>query len=71
MDIILDKLRDIEIRYRELEGQLSDPKIVSKQGIYQKYAKEHADLSELVETIRQYEKIRNRIEEYQGVLAEG
>jgi peptide chain release factor 1 len=70
MDIILDKLRDIEIRYRELEGQLSDPKIVSKQGLYQKYAKEHADLRELVETIRQYEKIRDQIEEYQGVLAE-
>jgi peptide chain release factor 1 len=70
MEIILDKLRDIEIRYRELEGQLSDPKIVSKQGLYQKYAKEHADLRELVETIRQYEKIRNQIEEYQGVLAE-
>ena len=71
MDISLDKLRDIEIRYRELEGLLSDPKIVSKQGIYQKYAKEHADLRELVETIRQYEKIRDQIEEYQGVLAEG
>jgi peptide chain release factor 1 len=70
MDIILDKLRDIEIRYRELEGQLSDPKIVSKQGLYQKYAKEHADLRELVETIRQYEKIRDQIEEYQGVLAD-
>jgi peptide chain release factor 1 len=70
MDIILDKLRDIEIRYRELEGQLSDPKIVSKQGLYQKYAKEHADLRELVETIRQYEKIRDQIEEYQGVLTD-
>jgi peptide chain release factor 1 len=70
MDIIRDKLRDIEIRYRELEGLLSDPKIVSKQGLYQKYAKEHADLRELVETIRQYEKIRDQIEEYQGVLAE-
>jgi peptide chain release factor 1 len=71
MDIILDKLRDIEIRYRELEGLLSDPKIVSKQGLYQKYAKEHADLRELVEIIRQYEKIRDQIEEYHGVLAEG
>ncbi|MCX5848350.1 MAG: peptide chain release factor 1 [Deltaproteobacteria bacterium] len=67
---MLDKLRDIEIRYRELEGQLSDPKIVSKQGLYQKYAKEHADLRELVETIRQYEKIRTRIDEYSGLLQE-
>jgi peptide chain release factor 1 len=70
MNIILDKLQDIEIRYRELEGQLSDPKIVSKQGLYQKYAKEHADLRELVETIREYNKVREQIEEYQSVLAE-
>ncbi len=69
MDIILDKLQDIELRYRELEGQLSDPKIVSKQGMYQKYAKEHADLRELVETIREYNHVRSQIGEYQDVLA--
>jgi peptide chain release factor 1 len=70
MDIILDKLRDIEIRYRELEGQLSDPQVVSKQGMYQKFAKEHADLTPLVETIRQYEKIKARLDEYSGLLQE-
>ena len=70
MDIILDKLRDIEIRYRELEGQLSDPQVVSKQGMYQKFAKEHADLTQLVETIRQYEKIKARIDENTDLLRE-
>lgn len=70
MDIIRDKLRDIELRYRELEGMLSDPKIVSRQGMYQKYAKEHADLRELVETIRDYEQVRRQLEEYENVLAE-
>ncbi|MGO8716432.1 MAG: peptide chain release factor 1 [Smithella sp.] len=67
---MLDKLRDIEIRYRELEGQLSDPQVVSKQGMYQKFAKEHADLTQLVETIRQYEKIKARIDENTGLLQE-
>src|SRR5664280_1941862 len=70
MDNLLDKLRDIEIRYQQLEGQLSDPQVVSRQGLYQKFAKEHADLSELVEIIRKYEKVRNRIEEYQEFLKE-
>ena len=69
MDIILDKLRDIEIRYRELEGQLSDPQVVSKQGVYQKFAKEHSDLTEIVELIRRYEKIIKQIDEYQGILS--
>ncbi|MGA3281079.1 MAG: peptide chain release factor 1 [Smithella sp.] len=67
---MLDKLRDIEIRYRELEGQLSDPQVVSKQGMYQKFAKEHADLTQLVETIRKYEKIKARIDENTGLLQE-
>jgi peptide chain release factor 1 len=70
MDRILNKLRDIEVRYRELEGLLADPQIVSKQGLYQKYAKEHADLSELVETIRRYESVKARKAESQELLAE-
>jgi len=68
--MIQDKLNDIELRYRELEGLLSDPKIVSKPGMYQKYSKEHSDLSELVETIRALNDVRSRIEEYQSALSE-
>jgi len=71
MNTLLDKLKDIELRHSELEGLLSDPKVVSKPGLYQKYAKEHADLRELVETIRNYNHIRQQMEEYQSVLAEG
>ena len=69
MDIILNKLRDIELRYRELEGLLSDPQVVSKQGQYQKYAKEHSDLTELVEAIRLYEALKTQIAENQELLA--
>ncbi len=70
MDILLNKLRDIELRYQELEGLLSDPQVVSKQGLYQKYAKEHSDLTELVETIRLYEKLKVRIAENRELLSE-
>lgn len=70
MDILLNKLRDIELRYQELEGLLSDPQVVSKQGLYQKYAKEHSDLTELVETIRLYEKLKFRIAENRELLSE-
>ncbi|MEN6509020.1 MAG: peptide chain release factor 1 [Smithella sp.] len=70
MDILLNKLRDIELRYQELEGLLSDAQVASKQGLYQKYAKEHSDLTELVETIRRYEKLRLRIAENRELLSE-
>jgi len=70
MDILRNKLQDIELRYRELEGLLSDPEVVSRQGSYQKYAKEHSDLTDLVEIIRQYEKIQTRIADNQELLQE-
>ncbi|MCX5845341.1 MAG: peptide chain release factor 1 [Deltaproteobacteria bacterium] len=62
------KLKDIETRYQDLEGLLSDPDVVGKPSVYQKYAKEHADLYDLVETYREYEKTSARIEEGQILL---
>ncbi len=67
---MFSRLKDIESRYRDLEQLLSDPAIVGKQGVYQKYAKEHSDLGPLVETFRAYEKINLRIEEDQALLRE-
>jgi peptide chain release factor 1 len=67
---MFSRLKDIESRYRDLEQLLSDPAVVGKQGVYQKYAKEHSDLSPLVETFREYEKIGLRIEEDQALLRE-
>jgi peptide chain release factor 1 len=64
------KLKDIDLRYRELENLLSDADVVGKPALYQKFAKEHADLQDLVETYRQYEKISERIEEGQALLKE-
>ncbi len=70
MEEIFKKIKDIEDRYRELEGLLSDQSVIGKPGIFQKYAKEHSDLDELVHTYREYEKICERIEEDQVLLRE-
>ena len=65
---MFDKLKDIAIRYEELEGLLSSSEVVGKQGLYQRYAKEHADLRLLVETFKDYEDTKRRIEEGQEIL---
>jgi peptide chain release factor 1 len=62
------QLKDVETRYHELEQLLSDPSVLGKPGVYQKYAKEHSDLSTLVEIYREYEKTSRRIEEDQTLL---
>ena len=67
---MFSRLKDIESRYRDLEQLLSDPAVVGKPGVYQKYAKEHSDLNPLVDAFREYEKTRLRVEEDQAVLRE-
>ena len=62
------RLKDIETRYEDLEGLLSNPDVVSKPSVYQKYAKEHSDFQDLVEAYREYEKTNARIEEDQTLL---
>ncbi len=62
------RLKDIEERYRELEGLLGQREVVGNPQLYQKYAKEHADLRELVETYREYAGVRERIEEGEALL---
>jgi peptide chain release factor 1 len=65
---MFDKLKDIETRYKELEGLLSSSDIAGKPGIYQRYAKEYADLRLLVGTYREYEDTKRRLEEAQEIL---
>jgi len=62
------RLKDIETRYEDLEGLLSNPDVVSRPSVYQKYAKEHADFHDLVEAYREYEKTNACIEEDQTLL---
>ena len=64
------KLKDIEVKYTDLESLLSNSDVISKQPLYQKYAREHAELHDLVEAYREYEKIHARVEEGQTLLQE-
>ncbi len=49
-----EKLFSIERRYEELEHLISDPAIIERNDEWQKYTKEHAELYEFVEKIREY-----------------
>ncbi len=64
------RLKDIDQRFQELEGLLSSSDVVTKPSLYQKYAKEHSDLHDLVEAWREYEKLSGQIEEDQRILRE-
>jgi len=47
---------------------LGDPEVIARPSLYQRYAKEHADLQELVFTYREYERVLAELEEGQRIL---
>ncbi|MHB1398112.1 MAG: peptide chain release factor 1 [Trichloromonadaceae bacterium] len=56
------KLEDVVDRFREVEGLLSDPSVVSNQEKFRGLTKEHADLSGIVETFSLYKKVCDEVE---------
>ena len=68
---MLTKLREIENRYEDLEGLLSDPEIIANYSVYQKYAKEHAGIVDIVRTYREYSYITSQVEDNKDLLKEG
>ena len=68
---MLIKLRVIEERYQDLEELLSDPDVIGNYGEYRKYAKEHADISDIVQTYREYKDVTSQIEENKDLLKDG
>ena len=56
-----DKLAEIEKRYDELTTQLSDPEVLADAPRYQKAAKAHAEISDVVEKFRQWKGIEKSL----------
>src|ERR1700683_5393138 len=52
------KLDDVESRFMELSQALADPNVTSQPKTYTTYMKEYSSLQELVESYRQYKKIK-------------
>src|ERR1700739_91677 len=52
-----EKLDQLDSRYQEMTTQLSSPEIASDSARFQKLAKQHADLQEIVAKHREYKQI--------------
>ena len=70
VNLLIDRLRKVEARYDELTQQLADPAVVSDSKRYQKTAKAHAELGELVNKFRQYKDVERGIAETKALLRE-
>jgi len=60
---MIDKLNALEKKFEELNAQLADPAVFTDQANYQRLAKAHRDLRDIVEKFREYKGILRGIEE--------
>ena len=66
--MLLEKLKNTEKRYLELEKLLSSPEIIANRETFQSYSKELSELKYLVEKYREYKKIIQEAEDTQAIL---
>lgn len=67
---MLEKLQSLEDKYNTLTELLSKPEVINDQSKFQKYAKAHADLNEIVATFIEYKKVLQQVEEARQMLSE-
>ena len=63
MENIGEKLDELEKKFKDLELKLSDPEVISNPAELQRLAKEHAELSKIVEKYREYKEVLRRMED--------
>ncbi len=67
---MFERLDQLEARYEELNRALSSPEIVTDSAKYQKTAKAHSELSDIVDKYREYKDLARGIAESKAVLAD-
>jgi len=67
---LFEKLDQIESRYQELTAQISSPEVLGDSARYQKLARTHADLAEVVEKYRQWKDLEKGVREAKQMMME-
>jgi len=59
---MFEKLQKVEDRFTELDNLMANPKILANQDEYRRVSVERKELAEIVETYREYKKVREELE---------
>jgi len=65
---MFERLNQIEAKYEELNQALASPEVIADSSKYQKTAKAHSDLTEIVEKYREYKDLQRGIEESKAII---
>ncbi len=67
---MFERLDQIEKKYEELTKALSSPEVIGDSSKFQKTAKAHSEVAEIVEKYREYKDLKRGIEESKAMVAE-
>jgi len=67
---MFDRLQELETKFASLSEAVSDPAVIADTNKWREYMKEHSDLSPIVETYREYQRLQSGLEEAKTLLAE-
>src|SRR5450432_355402 len=67
---MFERLSQVETRYDELTRALASPELMNDSQKYQKTAKAHSEISDIVEKYREYKDLKRGIEESKAMLAD-
>ncbi len=67
---MFERLNQIEAKCDELTKALSSPEIISDSSRYQKTAKAHSEVAEIVEKYREFKDLRRGVDESKAMIAE-
>jgi peptide chain release factor 1 len=68
--MLLERLESLENQYIGLEERLSDPEVIRNQEEYQKFRKEHAELTPLMQAFRRLRHLHQELADSQTMLRE-
>jgi len=67
---MIEKLKEIEAKYEELESKLADPSVVTDQDAYRKITKAHSSLQAIVDKYRNLNEVESQITQTRDLLNE-
>jgi len=67
---MFERLNQIESKYEELTRALASPEIIGDSSRYQKTAKAHSEIAEIVDKYREYKDLQRGIDESKTMVAE-
>jgi peptide chain release factor 1 len=70
VNLLIEKLKNVEARYEELNQLLANPETVADSKKYQKTAKAHSELGEIVSKYREYKDLERGINDTRNMVRE-